>query len=114
MHRFQTHKDKEATKARKYRSRYSYVSTNGHEYLAGADKLERVREVYRRDKVCVDCGTAGSYIAGNLLQYSHRGHRKMERCDCFAECGPKIRCRLCHLKYDGNRVPRFSEVKVNA
>jgi 5-methylcytosine-specific restriction endonuclease McrA len=109
-HRFQTHKDVEATKRRHFYSRHSYVSTRVHpgvgtqcEYLAEGDASERRLRVFERDGFkCVDCGSSMD------LELSHGGHTKVSRCWCFANLW--TRCRPCHIVFDGNRTTRFSEV----
>lgn len=116
MHRFQTHKDKEATKAKKYLSRYSYVSTRIHpcsdpphqcEYLAGADCGIRRAEIFERDGW--RCQVAG--CLGMPLELSHGGRTKVSRCWCYENL--TTLCRFHHMRRDGNRVPRFSEAKCS-
>jgi 5-methylcytosine-specific restriction endonuclease McrA len=110
-HRFQTHKDREATAARHFLSSGSYVSTRLHpevgtqcEYLAGEDASERRKAVLKRDGFkCVDCGKTQN------LELSHGGHTKVTRCWCFANLW--TRCYGCHQKFDGNRFPRFGEAR---
>jgi hypothetical protein len=112
MHR-QPHKlDKEATKAKNYHSRYSYVSrrihegtNHGCEYLSGfEDCTIRRRAVFERDGyLCVDCKRvvlpepvpSWYPMAAHL---AHGGHTKISRCWCMENL--KTKCHDCHRDND--------------
>jgi hypothetical protein len=112
MHRNQFRPDKEATKARHFDSRYSYVSRRIHpetthscEYLAGLkDTGARRLEVFTRDGfMCVTCGIAITWASGHM---AHGGNTKISRCDCLENLSTK--CRECHLIREHNRELKWS------
>ena len=94
------HRDEELIAARRKSGEYthpeSYVSVDAREYLFGADKLRRYREVWRRDKHrCVVCAVyvpfremepdhvikrsaGGDDRAENLRTMCHTDHRGPE------------------------------------
>ena len=79
-------KDKEATKlARRYRvfaSRDSYISNNGHVYLAGIDKTNLRNQVMLDANFrCAICGDFCSKYEGNM--HHKKGGLTKERCDCY-------------------------------
>jgi hypothetical protein len=102
MHRRPHKKDREATKAARFLSRYSYVSQRIHPgtekqciYLAGRDcEFQRVIVLTRDNFICVDCGQKLDWETAHL---AHGGHTKVERCWCRENLSTK--CGLCH---DGN------------
>ena len=115
MHKRKFRPDKAATKARRFESRYSYVSTRIHpdsgpphqcQYLAGLEDIQAVRlEVFERDGYkCVDCGTVVTWDNGHL---AHGGNTKISRCDCAENL--KTKCWDCHMLREHNREVRFSE-----
>lgn len=103
MHRRAHKLDKEATRAAKFMSRYSYVSMRIHPesdtphgcvYLAGLNDIGKCRdEVFERDEYkCVDCGSRLD------LQLAHGGNTKISRCWCPENL--KTKCHSCHVKND--------------
>lgn len=105
MHRRQTHRDDEATKAAIFRSRYSYVSTRIHpgtehqcRYLAGVDCEVAYLDCMDRAKGrCEECG------AWRKLEVHHKSHKtKMERCWCQANL--MALCVQCHRGPQGRHV----------
>jgi hypothetical protein len=95
--------DAEATAARNFASKFSYVSLRVHpesdpphgcEYLAGLEDIgKRREEVFERDgNRCVDCGSRKN------LQLAHGGKTKIERCWCPENL--KTKCKDCHSKND--------------
>ena len=113
MHRNQFRPDKEATKARHFESRYSYVSRRIHpetehgcEYLAGLKDIGARRlEVFERDAyTCVDCGTRVSWNSGHM---AHGGNTKISRCFCPENL--KTKCFDCHMVKEHGRFPRWGE-----
>lgn len=115
MHRRPHKLDAEATKARKFISKFSYVSRRIHpgtekncEYLAGSDVSKRRREVFERDEWrCVDCGTRITWESGHM---AHKGNTKISRCTCLENLSCK--CLGCHLVVEHGRVTRFGEVNT--
>jgi hypothetical protein len=117
MHKRQFRPDKAATKARRFKSRYSYVSTRIHpgtesqqcEYLAGDDCEIRRLEVFERDEFkCVGCGVEVPWDGpiekrGHL---AHGGNTKISRCWCPSNCSTK--CFGCHFLREHNREVKFS------
>lgn len=106
MHKNPFKLDAEATKARHYHSRYSYVSKRIHpdsdpphqcEYLCGlVDVGERRQLVFERDKfACVDCGKPVTWTGGHM---AHGGHTKISRCECLENLSTK--CKDCHIGND--------------
>jgi len=103
MHNRPFKKDEVATKAARFRSKYSYISRRMHpdsnpphqcEYLAGLDDIG-VRRclVFSRDKFrCVDCG--GTEQFDDPLEMAHGGNTKISRCDCMENL--KTKHHSCH------------------
>jgi hypothetical protein len=98
--------DAEATKAKNYHSRYSYVSRRIHfgtdhqcEYLAGlVDCGERRDMIFERDGGrCVDCGKKLHKDCWDT-HLAHGGHTKISRCWCPENL--KLKCHDCHMKND--------------
>lgn len=59
--------DKQATKARKFMCRKSFVSQDGHDYLSGLDVCQRRNEVFERDGgICQSCGVYVSWSRGEM------------------------------------------------
>ena len=113
FHRTPHKKDPQATKARCYASRYSYVSRRIHpdtdhpcEYLAGLTDIGRRRmEVFQRDEYrCVDCGKPITWETGHL---AHGGNTKISRCFCPENL--KTKCAHCHLVIEHGRFPRWGD-----
>jgi hypothetical protein len=111
MHKRPHKKDVAATKARKFHSRYSYVSLRIHEgsdhpceYLAGEDCESRRLQVFSRDQFkCVDCGTSVGWYTGHL---AHGGNTKVSRCWCLENL--KTKCYVCHIIIEHNREPKWT------
>jgi hypothetical protein len=112
MHRTKHKPDIEATKARHFDSRYSYVSRRVHpgtehscEYLAGLKDIgARRREVFTRDGfVCVVCGIPITWESGHM---AHGGNTKITRCDCLEALTTK--CYECHMLREHNREVKWS------
>lgn len=113
MHRRPHKLDAQATAARHFASRYSYVSRRIHpgtdhacEYLAGLDDTGKRRtEVFERDgNECVICGSKRE------LTLRHGGNTKISRCWCPENLS--CRCWTCHLVREHGRFPRFGEVNA--
>jgi hypothetical protein len=115
MYTRQFRPDKSATKAAKFKSRYSYISFRIHpnsdppqqcRYLAGLDDIGAARlEVFERDEyTCVDCGVKVGWNNGHL---AHGGNTKISRCLCAANL--KTKCKNCHLGREHNREVKFGE-----
>jgi hypothetical protein len=111
LHRRPFHKDKEATRAAHFASKYSYISRRVHlgsdpphgcVYLAGLEDCgQRRLEVFARDGwKCVECGGSPAnqahYSQHTLLQLAHGGHTKISRCWCMENL--KTLCHDCHVK----------------
>ena len=116
MHQRPHKLDKEATKAKHYESRYSYVSLRIHpstqhqcEYLAGLTDIGRRRmQVFQRDEFkCVDCGKQVEWSTGHL---AHGGNTKVSRCFCIENL--KTKCFDCHMVREHGRYPRFGEIRA--
>ena len=106
-------RDAEATKARKFLCRYSYISLRIHpgsdpphqcQYLAGDDVGIARQACFERDEYrCVKCGYSVSWETGEM---DHGGNTKISRCDCPENHSCK--CHVCHTEKHG-RVLRFGE-----
>lgn len=110
MHNRPFKKDSEATKAAKFKSKYSYVSRQLHAgtdhacvYLAGGDCEIRRMEIFERDgHCCVKCGKqvpwAGPVtVRGHVM---HGGNTKVSRCWCFENL--TLGCFNCHFGKEGH------------
>lgn len=118
MHKRPHRIDEEATKARHFVSKFSYVSRRIHtdsdhqcEYLAGLEDVgKRRREVFERDEWrCVNCAKKITWETGHM---HHSGNTKIERCECLENL--KTLCADCHLVREHGRFPRFGEVEVKS
>lgn len=79
---FEHNRDEGATGLREFSSPDSYVSSDGHEYLAGADRSARRLEVYRRDRG--RCWKCGERIPWEFGEMDHiEGGLGAQRCDCL-------------------------------
>src|SRR5580692_11213475 len=118
MHRNPHKLDKEATKAARFVSKYSYVSRRIHpgsdpphqcQYLAGLDDIGNIRrQIFERDGwQCVECGgyvvwESGHPVSGHM---AHGGNTKISRCDCPENL--KTKCYYCHMIKEHNRETKF-------
>lgn len=110
MHKRPFRIDEEATKARNFASKFSYVSKRIHpdsdhqcEYLAGLDVARRRKQVFERDEYrCWDCGAHVTWGQGHM---AHGGNTKVSRCDCMENL--KTKCLNCHMIREHGREPRW-------
>jgi hypothetical protein len=125
----ENHKDDDATKARKFHSKDSYVTIAGHEYLAGElDHAYRRAEVYRqaggevvlhltkdgkhiehaeniRDAMCQGCDPPHR-VNWFWSEWHHsKGGYGPERCDCLHNS--QMVCKPWHQAH--HRGPRWTK-----
>ena len=117
MHRRPHRKDSEATKARNFLSRYSYVSFRIHPgtnhpcvYLAGRDCNGWKIHVYLNSgpiaRYLARCAECGEITGWNVGEADHIEHvNKVVRCWC--EENGRWLCKSCHKKRHVR--PRFGE-----
>jgi hypothetical protein len=88
-------RDAEATAAKHYHDPDSYVSQDGHEYLAGHDIMVQRARVYDRDRGrCVKCD---KYIPWPAAHMHHKeSGLGPQRCWCTENL--EILCPDCHRK----------------
>lgn len=117
MHKRPHKKDKDATKAAKFESRYSYVSLRIHPgtthpcvYLAGDDCGPAREAIFERDGYkCQVCGKSVPLdgfvtVRGHL---AHGGNTKISRCWCPENL--TLKCFHDHMIVEHDRETRFGE-----
>ena len=103
MPRF-TKVDREATKARKFQDKRSFIGVNGCEYLRGKDvgpRRQKVIEIYGEQ--CRNCKKVFMIEADHIFPKWSGG------CDCIENWMPL--CAHCHRCIKHARYPRLSGVK---
>lgn len=101
------HKDREATKAAKFKDRRSWVGSNSegrYVRLFGKDMVALRNLVFERDRFrCVDCGPDYRFGIQHLLELSHDRPRSLGGSD--TEENTHCRCRKHHRIRDGRGQP---------
>ena len=88
-------RDAEATKARGFNDKRSFVSTKGHDYLAGSDMAARRHQVFVRDNG--RCQTCGAWYGEDWGEVHHRLHRGRGGSDDLSNL--EWSCRKCHRQH---------------